>query len=223
VAGVVLQGLLGGLTVRLRLPDLVSVSHAALAQIVFGLTVAIALVCSRGWTQAGAPRLDRGVPALSTLASLVAVTIYGQILLGAIVRHTGAGLAIPDFPLAYGQLVPPLASRPVALHFAHRVGAVFVVLLAWGTAWRCWRHYGDQPGLARAGTMLAVLVALQVALGGATVLTYKAAWVATLHLGAGALCLAASVVLALRSRHLLRLAPSPASAPLHPVVVEATR
>lgn len=223
VAGVVLQGLLGGLTVLLRLPDAISVSHAALAEIVFGLTVVIALVCSRGWLEAEEPALDPRAPALSTLAILVATAIYGQILLGAVVRHTGAGLAIPDFPLAYGQLVPPLASRPVALHFAHRVGAVLVGLMAAGTAWRCWRDHGDQPGIVRAGAALAALVAVQIALGGATVLTYKAAWVATAHLGTGALCFAASLVLALRSRHLLRLAPRAAHGPIRPLVVEGIR
>ena len=41
-------------------------------------------------------------------------------------RHTGAGLAIPTFPTAFGRWIPPLESTPVAIHFAHRVGAVLV-------------------------------------------------------------------------------------------------
>ena len=49
--------------------------------------------------------------------------IYAQILIGATMRHTGAGLAIPDFPLMFGHLVPDHWDAGIAVHFAHRVGA----------------------------------------------------------------------------------------------------
>ena len=41
-------------------------------------------------------------------------------------RHTGAGLAIPDFPLMFGDLVPTHWDPKIAIHFAHRVGALVV-------------------------------------------------------------------------------------------------
>ena len=47
-------------------------------------------------------------------------------------RHTGAGLAIPDFPTAFGGLWPSaeeLQRRGVGVHFAHRLGAVVVLVL----------------------------------------------------------------------------------------------
>ena len=47
-------------------------------------------------------------------------------LVGATMRHTDAGLAIPDFPLAFGQLIPPHWDAKIAIHFAHRVGALVV-------------------------------------------------------------------------------------------------
>lgn len=218
LAGVVVQGVLGGLTVLLRLPDAVSVSHAGLAQIVFGLTVAIALVTSRGWVEAAAaePPVDASTPALATVAAALAGAVWLQIVLGAVVRHTGAGLVIPDFPLAYGQLVPPLESRAVQLHYAHRVGAVLVGLAAIWAALRARPAGGGVKALVRPAALLAALVLVQIGLGGWTVLSHKDPLVTTAHLGTGALIFATSVVLALRARHHLAFAPTPAHAPIAP-------
>lgn len=216
LAGVVVQGLLGGLTVLLGLPDPVSISHAGLAQLVFGLTVAIALVTSRGWAAAGAePRpVDRHEPSLFTLAWLTAAAVFLQILLGAAVRHMGAGLAIPTFPLAYGQWIPPLSSLPVQVHFAHRVGALAVAAVTLWTAARGLRVHRDEPWLARPAGLLGLVVVVQIGLGGWTVLSYKHPWVATAHLAGGALLFATAVTLSFRARRRLRLAPAPAHPPI---------
>ncbi|MGH7571854.1 MAG: COX15/CtaA family protein [Gemmatimonadota bacterium] len=221
LAGVVLQALLGGATVLLELPDAVSIAHAGLAELVFGLTVAIAIACSRGWHERRERLVDAGEPALLTLASITAVAVFLQILLGAVVRHTGAGMAIPTFPLAYGQLVPPLDSQPVALHFAHRAGAVVVlVLIAWLVR-RVWRSHRRDPWLLKPALLLAGLVVLQIGLGGWVIWSYKAAWVTTAHLGVGALLWAGTVGLALKAGRGLRLAPLPAAGPAGDLVVQA--
>src|SRR5712691_11099176 len=135
LAAVITQGILGGITVLWYLPDAISIAHASLAQIVFCLTVTIALVTSKGWKQAYVksqiPSLTSQVPRDTTLERMAIVTtavIYIQILLGATMRHTGAGLAIPDFPLMFGGLVPDHWSAKIAIHFAHRVGALLVTL-----------------------------------------------------------------------------------------------
>src|SRR5262245_12286585 len=126
LAAVVTQGLLGGLTVLLRLPTTVSVAHACLAQIVFGLTVAIAVVTSRPFLDAP-PRHADAVPAgVGQLAAAATAATYAQVVLGALMRHTGAGLAIPDVPFAFGRLVPPILSFEIGVHFAHRVMALVV-------------------------------------------------------------------------------------------------
>lgn len=220
LGGVVVQGVLGGVTVLLRLPDAVSVSHAGLAQLVFGLTVAIALVTSRGWLEVdpSARPVDAHTPALATIATGTAALVWLQIVLGAVVRHTGAGLVIPDFPLAFGELVPPLASRAVQLHFAHRVGGVIVAVAAGWTAWRVWRAHRDVAPLTRPSWTLVGLVALQIALGGWTVLSHKNPLVTTAHLGTGALIFATGVILALRSRRHLSLSPAPSHPPIEPRV-----
>src|SRR5436190_18010061 len=130
LAAVVMQGVLGGITVLWYLPDAISIAHASLAQIVFCLTTTIALVTSRGWKQGYAdpgsripdPRSRRDAT-LERIAVVTTAAIYLQIVIGATMRHTGAGLAIPDFPLSFGHLVPTHWDPKIAIHFAHRVGA----------------------------------------------------------------------------------------------------
>ena len=126
LAAVILQGLLGGLTVLYFLPTPISVAHAGLAQIFFCLTVCLALFTSAGWHRSSALATHEPVIRDSTLLALATglpLLVYTQILIGATMRHTGAGLAIPDFPLAFGRLVPPEWSFAIAVHFLHRVGA----------------------------------------------------------------------------------------------------
>jgi cytochrome c oxidase assembly protein subunit 15 len=217
LGGVVVQGALGGLTVLFGLPDPVSVSHAALAEIVFGVTVTIAVARSRSWLAGGpAESVDTEVPSLFALAGACVTAIYLQILLGAIVRHTGAGLAIPTFPLAYGRLVPPLESFPVSIHFAHRVGAVLIALIVTWIVARAWRRHRRQPLLVGPAALLGALLVVQIALGGWVIWSYKAAWVTTAHLGTGALLFATALILALHARRHLALAPAPAHPPIQP-------
>jgi cytochrome c oxidase assembly protein subunit 15 len=217
LGGVVLQGALGGMTVLLQLPDAVSVSHAALAELVFGITVTIAVVSSRAWLENGpAPAVDADVPSLFSLSAVACIAIYLQILIGAVVRHTGAGLAIPTFPLAFGRVVPPLDSFPVAIHFAHRVGAIVVTLTVAWVAVRALRRHGSLPKIVRPALLLLALLAVQMALGAWVILSYKSAWVTSAHLGTGALLFATALTMALRSRRYVALAPAPAQPPIRP-------
>ncbi len=200
---VVLQGILGGLTVLLQLPTIVSVAHAGMAELFLCLTAAIALVTSRGWIEAPAPVPDAGTPSLRALSAGAAFVVYGQILLGALVRHSGAGLAIPDFPLAFGRLVPPLDSALVAYHFAHRVGALVTsVCLVWLVV-RLLRAPLAPFALRRPALLLVALLALQIFLGALTIWSRRAVIPTTLHLLSGALILVTTVVIALRTRRLL--------------------
>src|SRR5438094_3256751 len=97
---VVLQGVLGGVTVLYKLPLAVSVAHACLGQMFFCLTVALAVLTGTEW-RAPLPAASSALPAV---AGATTALVFGQLLLGAFVRHMGAGLAIPDFPLAFGRL-----------------------------------------------------------------------------------------------------------------------
>jgi cytochrome c oxidase assembly protein subunit 15 len=135
---------------------------------------------------------------LDWLAVVTTAAVYGQLLLGAVVRHTGAGLAIPDFPLAFGRVVPEISSFTVAVHFAHRVGAVAVAALVFATATRVLLLHRDDSRRVRPALFLVLLLLLQVGLGASIIWTRKAVMPTTAHVAVGAALLATSVVLALR-------------------------
>lgn len=199
---VIAQALLGGLTVLLLLPDAVSISHAALAQIVFCLTVTLAVATSSGWRMAGqAQGGDASNPHLATTARWALLStglIYLQILLGAVMRHTGAGLAIPDFPLSYGRLIPASLAGGIGIHFAHRVGALVVTLVVVALAVRVMRRHQSDGWLVRPMWAMLVLLTVQIALGAATIWTVKAPVPTSFHVACGAATLAMSLILALR-------------------------
>jgi len=225
---VVLQGVLGGLRVRLSM-DEIGIFHAALAQLFLVLLSAIALMTSRWWhaielsnRQAtglfllssirmeerektlAAPRDGRAAPLIAV------VLVFLQLLLGATMRHQHAGLAIPDFPWAYGKVWPPtdaasldlinrsrtdvrepnpITAFQINLHMTHRIGAVATMLAVGWFAWRNWRRLGRTAALAKWALGWFGLICAQAALGAATVLSNKAADVATAHVVLGALSL----------------------------------
>jgi cytochrome c oxidase assembly protein subunit 15 len=192
---VIAQGVLGGLTVLFYLPPAISTAHAGLAEIFFCLTVAIALFTSPGWS--AAPRADDG--ALRHLATTTTILIYTQVLVGATMRHTGAGLAIPDFPWMFGHIVPDHWDPKIAVHFAHRVGALVVTLGICATAAYVWSRHRDRCELTRPAMLLVALAAVQVTLGALTVLSRRDPWINSVHVVCGALVLTTSLVLTLRT------------------------
>jgi heme A synthase len=113
-------------------------------------------------------------------------------------RHTGAGMAIPTFPLAFGHVLPPVWSAPIAIHFAHRAGALVVIGAILATVAHVWRHHRDRPDLMRPATLLLVLVATQATLGAFVVMSGLQPFINTLHVVNGALVLGTSLVLTLR-------------------------
>jgi heme a synthase len=198
---VVAQAVLGGITVLLNLPLALAVAHAMTGQAFFCLMVAIALFTSPRWeTTAPTPRAP-GRGALTELAAATTVIIYVQIVIGAVMRHMHAGLAIPDFPLAFGRIVPPMFSAPIAVNFAHRCGAVAVTAMVLWTVARALRLYGDEPAIRRPALGLLVLLAMQIGLGAATVLSRRAVIPTTSHVAVGAAVLATCLALALRAYH----------------------
>jgi cytochrome c oxidase assembly protein subunit 15 len=200
---VIVQGILGGVTVLYLLPIGVSVAHGALAQTFFCLTICLALFTSADW-QNTSPQIEESHrPSLQILAVATTAVIYVQLILGAVMRHTKSGLAIPDFPLAFGGLIPPFDSAKIAIHFSHRIGALAVTILAVWTIVRVVRNYRQEKKLLRPALLLAVALAAQITLGAFTIWTQKAVVIATAHVATGALILGTSLVLALRAYRLL--------------------
>ena len=197
---VIAQGILGGITVLFFLPPAVSTAHAGLAEIFFCLTVAIALFTSPGWKHGyGNPPDASPNSTARTFATLTTILIYAQILIGATMRHTGAGLAIPDFPLMFGGLVPDHWDPKIAVHFAHRVGAVVVTMSIFATLAVVLVNARQRRELVVPALVLDALVVLQIVLGAATVLSQRNPWINSFHVVCGALVLTTSLVLTLRS------------------------
>jgi cytochrome c oxidase assembly protein subunit 15 len=196
LGAVLLQGLLGGLTVLFFLPAPISIAHAGLAQIFFCLTLTLALVTSQGWKAAPAPVDD---PMLRRVAAATTVLIFAQILIGATMRHTHAGLAIPDFPYAFGRVIPPVWNAKVAIHFAHRIGALLVTCAILATAGHIFYHDRGRRELVRPACLLLLFLAMQVTLGAYVVWSGMNPLVNTAHVVNGALVLGTALVVTLRA------------------------
>lgn len=181
------QGVLGGLTVIFKLPPAVSTAHLGLSLLFFTYLI---WLCVALRDEKAPPRPQLGLGLRRALAGLAAAT-WLQCLLGALMRHLGAGMACGnDLPLCKGALWPASESFYVQLHAAHRVAAV---LLAVAVSWAAVRAQAELRGhgLLRACAIALPLVVLaQVALGVASVVTFLDALPVTAHLGGAAATLA---------------------------------
>jgi heme a synthase len=154
------------------------------------------------------------------LLTCVTLLILGQLILGATMRHQHAGLAIPDFPLAYGKVWPamdsasvelynqkrleatavnPITSFQIALQMAHRIIAVLILAGVAFSAWLTRRHLGSKNPLSKMTLGWVILIVAQAILGAATIWSDKAADVATAHVLFGALSLASGTLVSLVS------------------------
>jgi cytochrome c oxidase assembly protein subunit 15 len=195
LAAVVLQGVLGGLRVVL-LREILAIFHACLAQAFFALLASIALFTSPGWQAGVAPTAD--VRRLRHLCLVTTALIYGQIVAGAVLRHTGLRLD------------------------AHVVLAILVSLHVLLLVARVGRQHADHVSFVRPTVLLAGLLGLQLALGvGAYLVRFTAVGftlsaglrvgVTTTHLAVGSLMLITALVLTLRAYRGVPL-PRPAMA-----------
>ncbi len=181
---VILQGVLGGLTVKYLLPPAVSTAHAGLAQLFFCTTVAIALFTSRWWGSEQPGLADTGSPTLRKLAVVTLGVIFIQLLLGASFRHKAFGI------------------------LPHIVFGIVVLAFASWTSAAVRRRTENVPALRRPAIILSAVVGVQFFLGGGSfwaVLTNRQfpqpQWwmvaVTVTHVVVGALALATATLLAL--------------------------
>jgi len=218
LAAVICQGVLGGITVLFYLPTAVSVSHGILAQTFFLITIFLAYSQSREriWRADMPVALDIR---LQKAALILVATVYVQLILGAIMRHTGSGLAIYDFPTMGGQWWPrlndaflvkinawrwdqdldPVQMFQVVFHLLHRVGALFVC-----GAVLYLNYVGRNLSLPNHKQIyfsiwfINILICVQILLGITSVLTLKIPVVTSLHVMGGATVLGLSFLLFLR-------------------------
>jgi cytochrome c oxidase assembly protein subunit 15 len=230
------QGVLGGLRVT-AMKDELGIFHATLAQLFFVLMGSLALFTSRWWMsgRAAGSQLET-VRSFQRRASVVALLILVQLAVGATMRHQHAGLAIPDFPAAYGSLWPAtdpgsvtrynqargevhalnsITAAQIHLQMAHRIMAALIVVSAGALLWSVRRRFPSGSRPVRLTLILIGLIAVQAVLGAATIWSNKAADVATAHVAIGALSfLTASLLILVAARTTPKTVPvAGASAP----------
>jgi cytochrome c oxidase assembly protein subunit 15 len=190
LAVVIAQGILGGLTVILMLPPPISIAHAGLAEMFFCITVALAFVTSEKWAQPTPVTEAPHATLVQRFALASTAAIYIQIILGAAIRHADVGT------------------------IAHIFGALMVSVCVVATAFAVLLS-AKQERLVRHAVLLLCLVGAQIALGVVTLLVHvpKTAdgqltaiqvLIPTAHLALGALILATSLALTLKSYRFLR-------------------
>jgi heme A synthase len=181
IAVVVFQGVLGGITVLLRLPALVSVAHLATAMAYFSLLIWIA------WFARGVEGARATGSRQQKLVLFAYLVSYLQIVLGGVVRHTGAAAACTDLPLCLGSVWPTGAHPTALVHMSHRLAALFVAGVVVAAAVGVLR-LPAQTRLARALAAGAIgMIFIQIALGSWVVLAGLDVAIVTAHLGVGAL------------------------------------
>ncbi len=243
LAAVILQASLGGLRVLLISTDsvqeaalqiagfftvqslrmAVAVTHALVAQTILCLLFAIVVLTSP--SRRGAAAVSFPFPARQNafrLSVFFTGLIFLQLILGALVRHSGAGLAIPDFPLSFGKIIPPFANLPhdpsapfplspgkfqfqVAVHFAHRVAALLIL----GLAVFFFARHRKAGKIGKLAAILLLLTSLQMVLGALNIWTGKSVYVTVLHVAVGALLLSCSVAALIASLGLVQTQPPP--------------
>ena len=200
VAGVlvIVQSLLGAAVVLGGLAAELVTAHLGMALTVLAATIFIADRAANG----SMPSLHHR-PALTRLVAITGLAIFGQMLLGSWVTGHDAGLAYADFPLMNGSVLPAVLGSEQAAHLAHRgMSLVVAGLVAW--TWMAVRRETVAPLPRRLAAILAVLVVVQIALGGLNVLSRLSAFFVVPHLAVGAAMWAVAIWLLLSTRRLDR-------------------
>ncbi len=218
VAGVILQGVLGGLRVTM-LKDQIGIFHACLAQAFLGLIVLIAIITTNFWRT-----IDRNSTVLNgqvyqrfrrieQIAIATTIAIYAQLALGATMRHQHKDLAILDFPTANGGWIPDTSSTAVAkinawrdaralsdvdafqiwLQMSHRFLAVLIGVAVITFFVRVAGNEFQNSTLRKVSILWVVFFLIQFALGAWTIWSNKAADIATTHVAVGAIMLSFGV------------------------------
>jgi cytochrome c oxidase assembly protein subunit 15 len=133
--------------------------------------------------------------ALHGFAVFTACCTFLLIIAGALVTGNDAGLAVPDWPLSYGSLTPPMIGG-IFFEHGHRMVASFVGLLTVILAFWLWKR-DDRPVVRRLGWIALAVVVTQGILGGITVLFFLPTPISVMHacLAQAFFCIVSSLAL----------------------------
>lgn len=130
------------------------------------------------------------------LALWTTAATYFLILVGGLVRASGAGLGCPDWPRCFGSWMPPASAvdlppefdisqfNPTLMwtEYLNRLLGVSVGFLILATTISAWRHHRHEPRIVWTTTIALLLTGFQGWLGGRVVAHELAAWIVTVHM-----------------------------------------
>jgi cytochrome c oxidase assembly protein subunit 15 len=194
-------------------------AHGILAQTILCTLFAIILFTSRSWLQP-----EKNLSGISMGKNIrwfslgLLVLVFAQLIMGTLIRYTGASLIIPDFPLSFGRLIPPFGNLPqytslgfpisretyllkVILQFTHRLNA----FLIFGTIIYLFMSYRKSILLGQIVFVLLFLIVIQIIFGALNIWTARSVFSTVPHVAVGALILATSIIFLLWSWRLSRV------------------
>jgi cytochrome c oxidase assembly protein subunit 15 len=212
---VVAQGVLGGLTVLFFLPMWLSTLHGVLAQTFFLIVIFIAYALS---VERHLRKEESYNPKVLRLSVLLMGMVYIQLIIGNLMRHAQAGLAIPDFPTMGWSYWPsfdaawlhrinawrfehnldPVNLNQVMIHLLHRFWALLILLKLLWLNHVAYKECLNRPLILKTLYWLNLAVVLQIMLGISTVLSLKEVYTTTMHVTVGAIVMGLSFLLVLR-------------------------
>lgn len=213
-AAVIIQGVFGGLRVVLDVHGWgteFGIFHGMLAQVFFVLVCSLVFITSKWWSRANRNELNAPVASrLRTVFTAITALVLLQILFGATMRHLHQGLAVPDLPLAYGEVWPATDEASVATYNAHRTEAAgedpitgfhvvvhmlhrYTGVVAWLGIAACvvmaWRLTAKGSFVRKASMLWFAVASVQVTLGILSILSQRKVDVTTAHVAVGAITL----------------------------------
>jgi heme A synthase len=202
----VVQVLLGAITVREELPPSIVATHLVTGLLLLSSLIVLTMGSFQPDRQ---PSLESG----GTLLHATLLLTIAVMWLGAYMTESGANFACEGWPLCNGAFFPEL-TRLVRIHWMHRVLAALLGLALGAVALRTQRQHGSDSPWSRLAILACVLYAVQVMVGAGNVWTDMANEVSVVHLALGSLIWSALVVLTVASLYRVSSVGSRAAQPM---------
>ncbi len=200
----VIQIVLGGLTVLWKLPPTIITAHLGTALVIFAMVITVAVMSGKAKPSKEHPAKTRK---FARLAMTNALLVYGLMLSGSYVVGSGATLACPGWPLCGAAPQWAVQFHLADINSFHRLVATFVGLVLIWTLVSAWRRRNVAPGQAWVALVAGLLFVTQAAVGGLIVLLRRPDFVAGLHLALATAVWGSLVLLAVLAARQLRAAP----------------
>ncbi len=200
----VVQIVLGGLTVLWKLPPTIIAAHLGTALAIFATVITIAVMSGKSAPSQEHPSKTRK---FAFLAMTNALFVYGLMLSGSYVVGSGASLACPGWPLCGTPPAWAVTYHLADINVFHRYVATFVGLVLIWTLISAWRRRKVAPGQAWVAVVAGILFIAQAVVGGMIVLLHRPDLIAVLHLALATAVWGSLVLLAVLAARQLRSAP----------------